>query len=63
MHIPQKSEKCHNHSALSSANMNKANLDATGIFCMACARHGCFVPHSAVDLQKGERSEKQMFSS
>jgi hypothetical protein len=30
-------------------------LDVTGIAAHACARHGCFVPGSAVDFQKGER--------
>ncbi|KAG2056182.1 hypothetical protein BDR06DRAFT_981588 [Suillus hirtellus] len=40
----QKSD-CNNHHA----------LEATGIGGCACARHGCFVPHSMVDFQKGER--------
>ncbi|KAG1776256.1 hypothetical protein EV702DRAFT_1180067 [Suillus placidus] len=30
-------------------------LESTGIGGVACARHGCFVPHSMVDFQKGER--------
>ncbi|KAI5987586.1 hypothetical protein EDC04DRAFT_2518722, partial [Pisolithus marmoratus] len=28
---------------------------STGIGATACAQHGCFVPHSVVDFQKGER--------
>ena len=28
---------------------------ASGIVCLACSRHGLFVPDAAVDLQKGER--------
>ena len=35
--------------------MNKKNRDATGIGACACARHGCFIPHTVVDFQKGER--------
>jgi hypothetical protein len=31
------------------------NLDATGVGACACARHGCFVPHTMVDFQKGEK--------
>ncbi|KAG2078324.1 hypothetical protein BDR04DRAFT_998436, partial [Suillus decipiens] len=27
---------------------------ATGVGATACAHHGCFVPHSVVDFQKGE---------
>ncbi|KAG1849570.1 hypothetical protein C8R48DRAFT_750224 [Suillus tomentosus] len=34
---------------------NHHTLEATGIGGCACARHGCFVPHSMVDFQKGER--------
>ena len=30
-------------------------MDATGIGATACARHGCFVPHTVVDFQLGER--------
>lgn len=46
---------CANHKAVNRANANRPNLDATGIGACACARHGCFVPHSVVDFQKGER--------
>jgi hypothetical protein len=37
------------------AGFNTENRDATGIGACACARHECFVPHSVVDFQKGER--------
>lgn len=30
-------------------------MDITGIGLVACARHGAYVPHAAVDFQKGER--------
>ena len=30
-------------------------MEATGIGAIACGRHGCFIPHSVVDFQKGER--------
>ncbi|KAI6006387.1 hypothetical protein EDC04DRAFT_2583076, partial [Pisolithus marmoratus] len=46
---------CSNHRAINAANINKSNLRSTGIGATACARHGCFVPHSVVDFQKGER--------
>ncbi|KAI6126956.1 hypothetical protein F5141DRAFT_1060598 [Pisolithus sp. B1] len=46
---------CSNHRAINAANINKSNLWSTGIGATACAWHGCFVPHSVVDFQKGER--------
>ncbi|KAI6021294.1 hypothetical protein EDC04DRAFT_2901270 [Pisolithus marmoratus] len=46
---------CSNHRAINAANINKSNLWSTGIGATACAHHGCFVPHSVVDFQKGER--------
>ena len=35
--------------------MLKQHLLHTGIGAAACPRHGCFVPHSIVDFQRGER--------
>src|SRR5882724_4257757 len=49
---------CHNHKAVNAVNSHQNNLEATGICACACARHGCFVPHSVVDFQKGERYVK-----
>jgi len=46
---------CNNHQAVNKANASQQRLEATGIGGCACARHGCFVPHSMVDFQKGER--------
>ncbi|KIK18134.1 hypothetical protein PISMIDRAFT_110040 [Pisolithus microcarpus 441] len=46
---------CSNHRAINAANINKSNLQSTGIGATACAQHGCFVPNSVVDFQKGER--------
>ncbi|KAG1838555.1 hypothetical protein F4604DRAFT_1572198 [Suillus subluteus] len=46
---------CSNHRAVNAANTNRSNLRATGVAATACARHGCFVPHTVVDFQKGER--------
>jgi hypothetical protein len=37
-------------------------LQATGVGACACARHGCFVPHSVVDFQKGERLAQSLSS-
>ncbi|KAG1841512.1 hypothetical protein F4604DRAFT_1690349 [Suillus subluteus] len=50
---------CNNHQAVNQANASRHKLEATGIGGCACARHGCFVPYSMVDFQKGE-SQKQM---
>ncbi|KAG1732855.1 uncharacterized protein EDB91DRAFT_1238672 [Suillus paluster] len=47
---------CSNHRAINTANISRSNLRVTGVGATACARHGCFVPHSIVDFQKGERS-------
>ncbi|KAG1784990.1 uncharacterized protein HD556DRAFT_1435287 [Suillus plorans] len=46
---------CNNHLVVNQANASRQRLEATGIGGCACARHGCFVPHSMVDFQKGER--------
>ncbi|KIK81364.1 hypothetical protein PAXRUDRAFT_156288, partial [Paxillus rubicundulus Ve08.2h10] len=45
---------CQNHRAVNAANASRKNLIFTGIVATACARHGCFIPHSMVDFQKGE---------
>ncbi|KIK72897.1 hypothetical protein PAXRUDRAFT_179689, partial [Paxillus rubicundulus Ve08.2h10] len=37
---------CQNHRAINAANASKNNLRVTGIGATACARHGCFIPHS-----------------
>ncbi|KAG1847564.1 hypothetical protein DFJ58DRAFT_663265, partial [Suillus subalutaceus] len=46
---------CNNHRAVNQANAAWHKLESMGIGGVACARHGCFVPHSMVDFQKGER--------
>lgn len=46
---------CQNYRAVNDANTNKTHLRATGVGATACARHGCFVPHSVVDFYKGEQ--------
>ncbi|KAG2047574.1 hypothetical protein BDR06DRAFT_985116 [Suillus hirtellus] len=46
---------CNNHRAVNQANDASHKLESTGIGGVACARHGCFVPHSMVDFQQGER--------
>ncbi|KIK39195.1 hypothetical protein CY34DRAFT_25361 [Suillus luteus UH-Slu-Lm8-n1] len=46
---------CNNHRAVNQANTSQQRLEATGIGGCACAWYGCFVPHSMVDFQKGER--------
>jgi len=54
--------RCNNHKAVNQANANRRNLEATGIGATACARHGCFCPHSVVDFQKGERQMNMDYS-
>ncbi|KAI6014946.1 hypothetical protein EDC04DRAFT_2496260, partial [Pisolithus marmoratus] len=46
---------CNNHHAISQANHHRGQLTSMGIGGCACARHGCFIPHSMVDFQKGEQ--------
>lgn len=53
--IPSKRSTCNNHKAVNASNAMRRSLESTGIGATACARHGCFVPHSVVDFQKGER--------
>jgi hypothetical protein len=53
--FPAQKSKCSNHRAIIQANSHSNHLEATGIGACACPRHGCFVPHSVVDFQKGER--------
>jgi hypothetical protein len=52
--VVQMSE-CNNHQAINQANASRHKLEATGIGGCACVRHGCFILHSIVDFQKGER--------
>ncbi|KIK77260.1 hypothetical protein PAXRUDRAFT_167417, partial [Paxillus rubicundulus Ve08.2h10] len=51
----KKRSPCNNHRAVNQANSSHTWLEATGIRATACACHGCFIPHSVVDFQKGER--------
>ena len=53
-YLKQKSS-CQNHCAVNQANVNRSILQATGIGATACARHGCFLPHSVVNFYKGEQ--------
>ncbi|KAG1881326.1 uncharacterized protein F5891DRAFT_973458 [Suillus fuscotomentosus] len=50
----QRSE-CNNHRAVNQANASRHKLEATSIGGCVCTRHRCFVPHSMVYFQKGER--------
>jgi hypothetical protein len=52
---PKQKITCNDYSAINKANLLRQHLIHTGISAGACARHGCFVPHSVVDFQKGER--------
>ncbi|KLO08462.1 hypothetical protein SCHPADRAFT_835294, partial [Schizopora paradoxa] len=48
---------CSNLKAVSNANANRKDLECTGIGGCVCARHGCVIPHSMVDFQKGEQQK------
>lgn len=53
---PQKDPCDNSFKAVDQANTTRnAAKDVTGIVGHACGRHGCYVPQSIVDLQKGER--------
>ncbi|KAF8431412.1 hypothetical protein L210DRAFT_3333179, partial [Boletus edulis BED1] len=53
---------CNNHQAVNQANTSRGKLESTGIGGTACAWHGCFIPHSVVDFQKGERQVNMDYS-
>ncbi|KAF9218810.1 hypothetical protein BS17DRAFT_637605, partial [Gyrodon lividus] len=46
---------CHEHKAVNKVHATQKHLAATGIGAIACARHGCFLPDTVVDFQKGEQ--------
>ncbi|EIW78072.1 hypothetical protein CONPUDRAFT_157234 [Coniophora puteana RWD-64-598 SS2] len=46
---------CNDHRAVSLSNRRKKNLRVTGLVAVACARHGCFLPNTVVDLKLGEK--------
>ncbi|KIJ16596.1 hypothetical protein PAXINDRAFT_75122 [Paxillus involutus ATCC 200175] len=50
----QPKSTCHEHKAVNQVHATQKHLAATGIRAIACARHGCFVPDTVVDFQKGE---------
>ncbi|KAJ6556077.1 hypothetical protein B0H19DRAFT_947493 [Mycena capillaripes] len=45
---PDKKQRsnCNNHRAVNETNVKRKEVDSTGIGACACARHGCFYPHS-----------------
>ena len=59
--LDQNEPGCYNHRAATAANRNQDHLDCTGVGTCACARHGCAVPSSMVDFQKGERYSNYIF--
>ncbi|KAG2130934.1 uncharacterized protein EDB93DRAFT_1243196 [Suillus bovinus] len=44
--------------AINQANVARHKLESTGIGGVACACHGCFVPHVMVDFQKGRKASR-----
>ncbi|KAN0094398.1 hypothetical protein V8E55_002685 [Tylopilus felleus] len=61
-HHPLKASTCNNHQAVNQANTGHRKLEATSIRATACTWHGCFVPHTIVDFQKGERQVNMDYS-
>ncbi|KIK75853.1 hypothetical protein PAXRUDRAFT_18623 [Paxillus rubicundulus Ve08.2h10] len=51
----QPKSTCHEHKAVNQVHATQKHLAATGIGAIACARHGCFVPDTVVDFQKGKQ--------
>ncbi|KIK74642.1 hypothetical protein PAXRUDRAFT_19663 [Paxillus rubicundulus Ve08.2h10] len=51
----QPKSTCHEHKAVNQVHATQKHLAATGIGAITCARHGCFVPDTVVDFQKGEQ--------
>ncbi|KIJ08742.1 hypothetical protein PAXINDRAFT_18134 [Paxillus involutus ATCC 200175] len=51
----QPKSTCHEHKAVNQVHATQKHLAATGIRAIACARHGCFVPDTIVDFQKGKQ--------
>lgn len=47
---------------MNKANADRHKLEVTGIGATACGRHGCFVPGSVVDFQKGEQQKNMDYS-
>ncbi|KAH6905428.1 hypothetical protein BKA70DRAFT_1373179 [Coprinopsis sp. MPI-PUGE-AT-0042] len=52
---PARKSRCNEFRAVADKNKFHKGYDATGIAAFACARHGCIIPASVVDFQKGER--------
>ncbi|KAH6906278.1 hypothetical protein BKA70DRAFT_1497792 [Coprinopsis sp. MPI-PUGE-AT-0042] len=53
---------CNEHRAVADKSKLQKGCDVTGIGAMACMRHGCFVPGSVVDFQRGERQKNMDYS-
>ncbi|KAJ7315610.1 hypothetical protein DFH08DRAFT_715438 [Mycena albidolilacea] len=51
---------CNNHRAVNETNAKRKDVDSTGIGACACARHGCFYPHSVVGFKVGESRQANM---
>jgi hypothetical protein len=62
--VPFKHSTCSSHNAVNNANvMSHHGLSTTGVGTVDCARHDIKRPCSVGDLQKGERSASQHFST
>jgi len=48
--------------AITNALQASKLCDVTGVFSVACGRHGCYAPQSLVDLFKGEQQKNADFS-
>ena len=55
IHNPGLAIDIHAYRAVNQTNATRHNLEATGIEATAYVRHGCLVPNTVVDFQKGER--------
>jgi hypothetical protein len=53
---------CNVHRAAEDKSVTHSGCDATGLGAGACHRHGCYIPTSVVDFQKGERQMNMDYS-
>ncbi|KAK6988503.1 hypothetical protein R3P38DRAFT_3332031 [Favolaschia claudopus] len=62
---PQRKQRSgsNDHQAVNETNVKRKDVDTTGIGACACARHGCFYPHSAVGFKAGERQSNMDYSA
>ena len=62
VNVSQKAPCENTFRAITNALQASKLCDITGLFSVACARHGCYAPQALVDLFKGEQQKNADFS-